>query len=628
MKIPFLTNKMKFKTIAFLLVAILFSSSFVNAWVYPEHRDIAIAAVQKLSAKYRTIFDKLWVQARIGYETRLPENIIDGTHGYIDWPSWSAIAGDHSCSPENMLHNVLATEWIVEVSDIAQELKENLAKAKKRSELINYLRDSDIKLQRADEEYATRAGSNNAHFLIARPEYDISPQKYADLCFNEGSELNAIGIYAYFHAMALKKISSVKNRSISDEEKSKIIISALSDEAFALHFLEDTFAAGHVAGTWGDASQRKGTHDFYNENGLEVTTWNGKKAILTGDANMRTEDVDLASETVKLSLEQFLNASEYGMDTVGVSIFDYNVMKPGHFNVCKNNFMPKNILNEEFNDKLVDVVKNIPISGLTNGIGALPRFRSELGLFIGFAPSFWGESLAGGFGEEQITAGAYSGIGVALRLGLGLDGVMNDAGDGLVFLDLGWRQDGNASMRFGTTPNLSNGGSITSAIPGRDAYTARLRMPFWLIPGDMIFALPLALISMDTYSKMAVAAGNGGLIPWQSGISTPIGRFQFILGREVGVSFYSEDALLIPVNNNETVMISYKSIRIDVPILEYKHFRTFSLDQSSGFVIQLTAGVDIPFSTSVIIPEDRAVPGLKNVWSLGLRTIFDWRYYY
>jgi len=48
---------------------------------------------------------------------------------------------------------------------------------------------------------------------------------------------------------------------------------AFADEAFALHFLEDTYAAGHVAGTWGDASQRKGTHDFYNANGLEVRTW-------------------------------------------------------------------------------------------------------------------------------------------------------------------------------------------------------------------------------------------------------------------------------------------------------------------------------------------------------------------
>ncbi|NOX18838.1 MAG: hypothetical protein GXO87_11225 [Chlorobi bacterium] len=620
---------MKFKIISALsLIVILFSSSLTNAWVYPEHRDIAIRAIEKLSANYRTILDKLWAEARIGYETRLPAKIIDGTHGFIDWPSWSAISGDHSCSPANMLHNVLDTEWIVEVADIAQELKENLAKAETRSELINYLRDSDIKLQRADEEYAIRAGSNNAHFLIARPRYDISPKDYGKLCLKEGSEINAIGVYAYFHAMALKKISLIRSGEYSAEERSQIVLSAFSDEAFALHFLEDTFAAGHVAGTWGDASQRKGTHDYYNENGLEVITWNNGHAVIMGDAHMRPEDVDFASDAVKLSIEQFLDASENGLDTAGVLIHGFNPMKPGDFSVCKNNFMPKNILNDKLKKEIIEVVEKIPISGLGAGLGALPRFRSELGLFIGFAPSFWGESLIGGFGELQTKAGAYSGIGVALRLGVGLDGVMNDAGDGLVFLDLGWRQDGNASMKFGDSPNLSNGGSITSAIPGRDAYTARLRMPFWLIPGDMVLALPLALISMDTYSKMAVIAGNGGVIPWQSGISTPIGRFQFVLGREVGVSFYSEDALLIPVGEKETKMISYKSIKIDAPILEYKPFRTFSLDQSSGFVIQLTVGVDIPFSAGIILPENGSVPQLKNVWSFGLRTIFDWRYYY
>ena len=34
---------------------------------------------------------------------------------------------------------------------------------------------ADIRLQRADPEYATRAGSNNAHFLLARPTADFSP---------------------------------------------------------------------------------------------------------------------------------------------------------------------------------------------------------------------------------------------------------------------------------------------------------------------------------------------------------------------------------------------------------------------------------------------------------------------
>ena len=61
-----------------------------------------------------------------------------------------------------------------------------------------------------------------------------------------------------FHISALQKASKSYDESLSEEERSAMIRSALADEAFALHFLEDSFASGHTAGTWGDASQRKG----------------------------------------------------------------------------------------------------------------------------------------------------------------------------------------------------------------------------------------------------------------------------------------------------------------------------------------------------------------------------------
>jgi BASS family bile acid:Na+ symporter len=111
-----------------------------------------------------------------------------------------------------------------------------------------------------------------------------------------------------------------------------------------------------------------------------------------------------------------------------------------------------------------------------------------------------------------------------------------------------------------------------------------------LIPGDLLIAGPiLFLVSPKMLSSMAVRAGNGGLIRWQSGIATPIGRFQFVFDREVGVSFYGtkENGPLVP-GNNGTVHISYSSTKFDITILEYNPFRTFSMDQSSSMIIQLT----------------------------------------
>jgi len=209
---------------------------------------------------------------------------------------------------------------------------------------------------------------------------------------------------------------------------------------------------------------------------------------------------------------------------------------------------------------------------------------------------------------------------------------MHGGWDGLVFIDLGWRQDAPSSMKFGNSPVLEEAGQIGSAIPGRDGFNFRFRMPFWLVPFDLLITAPILLISPETYTSMAVTAGLGGLIPWQAGMETAIGRFQFILGREIGITLYGrgkqKDAILVPINDDETALINFKSTQLDFPILEYRPFRTFSLDQSSSLVIQFDVGVDIPHSQSTVAPEGIEAPELRPVWYVGLRAAFDWRYYY
>ncbi len=277
-----------------------------------------------------------------------------------------------------------------------------------------------------------------------------------------------------------------------------------------------------------------------------------------------------------------------------------------------------------------------PVPGLATGLGELPRFSAELGMFIGVVPALRGATVNGGFGIDQNTVGGIGGIDVAIRLGIGLEGVLNESGDGLIFLDLGWRQDGSSTMKFGESPALLEAGQITSAIPGRDAFLIRFRMPFWLIPGDMLLLTPiLALASPEALGKVGVQAVNGGLIPWQAGIATPIGRFQFILGREIGITLYGrgdqKDALLIPgqgADKDQTTLITFESTQLDFPIVEYRPFRTFSLDQSSSLVIQLNVGVDIPRNETVIAPEGVDIPELDTVWYIGMRFAFDWRYYF
>ena len=621
------------KNLLFLVFLLFASNSF--AWVFPEHRQIALLAIQNLDPSYRLLLDQLWTQATKNYSGRLSAGVIDTTQNShsktIDYATWAAIAGDHSCSPEAMLNTVLYSEWIIKVANIAEELKTGLATAKNKSQQINAMRDADIKLQRADLEYATRAGSNNVHFLLARPRFDESGKEYLTDCLSKGAPLNALGAYAWFHTSAVIKASRYATGNLKEDEKAKLILSALADEAFALHFLEDVFAAGHIAGTWGNASLRKGTHDYYNDKGIEVVAWDGTRMIVKGDAFMRPKDAEIAAAVVQLSLQQFLDAAGGKLENENREDPLASGNLPDTFNVCSNNFMPSRKADVKY--MLVILIKT-PVPGLASGEGSLPRFRSELGSFLGVSTALNGAGINGGFGKQQTQGGTFGGVEANVRFGIGLEGVLNESGDGLVFIQAGWRLDGSSSSQINSAYTAGEPNSITAVIPGRSAYNLRIRLPFYLLPGDLIFAAPFVyLFSHKSAAAMAIAAGNGGLIPWQSGIATSVGRIQFILGREVGVSFYglskTKPTLVIPdMTTGKSTVITYKSTLLDFPVIEYLPFqRSFSQEQSSSLLIQLGVGVDIPTSANVVGPLNAPVPELKSVWQIGLRVVFDWRHY-
>jgi hypothetical protein len=196
------------------------------AWVYLEHRDITVLGVEVLDPQRAAAFHDLWKEARIGHENRLCEQPAVADQGTaplcLDWAALPAIAGDHSCSSKDMLDIVLRSDWILNVADVAAQLKEDLSRVpvvpspgqqadsegvvrypdfarriqgeKIRSERLNALRTSDIRLQRADPAYATHAGANNAHLLLARPTTHTSIANYADITIGPGTELNAVGV--------------------------------------------------------------------------------------------------------------------------------------------------------------------------------------------------------------------------------------------------------------------------------------------------------------------------------------------------------------------------------------------------------------------------------------------------
>ncbi|HST11661.1 MAG TPA: hypothetical protein VLL05_14900, partial [Terriglobales bacterium] len=191
------------------LTACLITLQLVPAfgWVFPEHRDIAVLAVERLDPEQRALLQKLWLKARAGHEARLCENVADASQGTnpscIDYAAWSAIAGDHSCSARDMVGIVLDAPWILSVARVSARLKVRLAAGKRHDQHVNTVRDSDMALQRTDPDYVTRARSNNAHFLLARPDVTMEPLAYARLALGANADLNAPATYLWYHLRAL-----------------------------------------------------------------------------------------------------------------------------------------------------------------------------------------------------------------------------------------------------------------------------------------------------------------------------------------------------------------------------------------------------------------------------------------
>jgi len=646
------------------------AASAAFAWVYPEHRDIAVLAVQGLEARQRAAFDLLWQEARGGDEGRMCAKSADSVQGVtpecIDWAALSAIGGDHSCSAASMLETALRSDWILAVADVAAQLKEDLARIPvtasvgqsvpagdlitsagrrladetSRANRLNALRSADTRMQRVDPQYATRADANLAHFLLPRPDTGLDPLQYGSEALKPGAPLNAIGVYVWYHISALQMASRLATNGLSADARRTLARAALFDEAFALHFLEDTFAAGHVAGSWGGVSQRKGTHDFYNQNGMEVFTWKGREhtIVLMGDAHMRPQDAALAADSVRKSIGQVLDAAAGRSVVDAAALASPAPSQPDSFDVCKSLTFPDRGAglgggHSPYAPVLGDVLLETPVPGLGPGLGALPRARSEVGPFVGVAASLSGRALNGSFEASQNEAGLIGSVDIGFRVGLGLEGALGDSGDGLAFLQLGVSADTASTNKVSDTATGAVAGVLSAAIPARTAVSTRIRLPYYLIPGDLVLLSPMLLIDREKYAAIAVTSSNGGLLGLQQGVATPIGRFQFVLGRELGVTFHGDwgdPRLIVPPDppGSAARAVSFKSTYYELPIVEFRPYRAFSADQSSAILIQLFAAADVPYGASVKAPAGAPTPELRTIWSIGLRMTFDWRYYW
>lgn len=583
-----------------------------RAWIYPEHRQIGVEAFDKLSPEGRAFYEALWQRARVGYSAGLCETPVakdqpapgsdELRSPCIDFAAWPAIAGDHSCSPDELIDKVLPDVWIHDVARVSHEVDVALHAAEDLDAHENVWITSNLQLQNVDPEYVTRAGANNAHFLLPMEGDDLST--FIAHSMREGAPLNALGLYVQYHVAALRLA-----RAIGPDAQlagSVLARKVLSLEAYALHFLQDMFASGHVAGTWGDTATRKGTHDYYCAHGYATSSWAGDNLVMFGDAHMQPLDLARSGRVIAASLEQVMRAAAAAPP--GYQAADADVVAVGALDSCQLLVHPKTIPLEGNERAAIEtLLRDTPRPGHGPDSVAWPRYRADFGLFAGVDSSVALGFAGAGYGTGRPRA--FAEFGMALRVGFGLEGVVASVNTGTMYAQFGLaRQSEQLDFCVPACERNSLGSQDFPRVPSRGGISFGLRMPFWLIPGDLLVLAPvLGLVAPSELTRVAIRAASGGLIPWQRTFASPIGHVEFVAGRVVYLTLWNSARAFsyydLPDKERPQVgQTDFRSLTLQFPIVELTPFRTFAQTLSASAQIQLSYALEIPY-------------GIKNVRS-------------
>lgn len=578
------------------------------AWIYPEHRQIGLTAWQELPAETRAYYQRLWRAARTTSDTgwcetpegapTLPAGKSEAKSPCIDFAAWGAIAGDHACSPNELVESVLPSSWVHEVAAVSDRVRQNLAAATSRQSRQNVWITSNLDLPEVDDDYVTRAGANNAHFLLPRQGDHIT--EFMRHSSRDGAPLNALGLYMQYHAAAVR-LAGVRaaDGALPSAPLAKRVLAL---EAFALHFLQDIYSSGHVAGTWGDAPTRKGTHDYYCENGYATSSWSGHDLVMFGDANMRPADELRAASAVAASLIQVYGAAKAARERgASATLADPAAFEVAALDSCHEiSHRGALSLDEPATGALVGLLQETPTPGHDAGSGAWPRYRADFGPFIGIESHLSVGWAGAGYGGS--VPRPYAQLGMGVRFGYGLEGVVGSINTGSMYLDLGLVRQSEQVDFCEDDCQLRLGSKALPRVPSRPGVLIGLRLPFWLVPGDLLVLAPvLAIASPADLKKVAIRAASGGLIPWQRTFVTGVGNFEMIAGRVVLATIHGaaarDRAFAEYTIDGETVLAEtgFRAINFTFPIVEYTPFRVFAQSLTTAMHVQLAYGVDLPF---------------------------------
>jgi hypothetical protein len=449
-----------------------------------------------------------------------------------------------------MVRTIEQSPWIGRVLIESRTRAEALERVPERHPewRVNLWRDHNLALQNIDPAYLSRAENNLGHFLPSidamgdgetasthsSSTIDSTFANFLSRALAPGAQLSAISAYANYHAAALANAlvavracpSIATGAPQCPPEIGQRLFTALVDEGFALHFLEDSFAAGHVVGTGGDLGQRLGTHDHYSEHGLDARTWNGTVYAAHGDGFLAAPDAQNASAAIAASLGQLAHALR--ADATAFEALAH-VAPAGELSMCAlSSHVPRSLEPLASAPFVRDVIAREPMPP-SRQFGP-PRYRSEVGLFVGLSVEGCGLAV---FDPSSQLAYSDARFRVGAGLGVALEGAFSRYMDGKIGFDLLLA----ASMHEYAVGRRAVGLGL------------RVRLPYVVLPGDLLYlVVPAALIRRDWGLSLAQMAIAGGVGRFQRQILLPgAWSLQFILGRELTMVWFPDSGWQIDV---------------------------------------------------------------------------------
>jgi hypothetical protein len=576
-----------------------------------EHRDIAAEAIGDLPAAQRKTLDAMWAEARTLGGRQVCEKLVDPaaqpTSKFGEWDqvcvdlaSRPALAADPSCSAEDLWADVAKEPWAVKVVWVAARTKERLAKAADAAQRGDVWNLSHLAMQYVDPRYLTRAEGNNAHFLIPRAKVEAKEtlDGYLERVLSPAAEINATGLYADYHMLAMRLAALYHAAPAS--ERADLARRALVAEGVALHFLEDSFSSGHYAATWGGAAWQKGTHDLYSTIGLTTMTWSGELFASHGDAHMTERDMKVAAVTVRRSLAQIAGAAEGQVPLQGKAISDAERAVEA-LDFCKTEHLPPPPDDRVARGASAMVLLSTPLPAGGADTIHPPRARAEMGPFVGAVSGYALGTAFGGY-DSWANTRMRSEFEIGARFGFGLEGLLTTSMDGQIWAQGSLMADpAQLDLGCSTCPGGQRRDAAIPRVPSRTAWKFALRMPYYVLPFDLVLLTPtLMLVAPKALPSVVFASAAGGLLTLQRRFESGIGTFQFMAGREVGITLWGytgQAGQFTWTPDSDTAswrLVNYKSLELDFPVVEYVPPRVFATTLSLATQFQLGFSVEFP----------------------------------